>query len=305
MERPTTETPLTNFWLTEGRLRTVWRLGAFGGVFIACTVVLVLVVSQVFGASGKAIALNQIVMLGATLVATWFGVVMIDRKKFLTVGLYLRRNWLRQLTAGIAIASAMMALILFIEIAFGIVEVQGVQPTIEHGVFTFLQGLYLYVLVGFAEEILLRGYPLQTLIEGTNKGVALILTSALFSALHIGNPNLTAISMANIFLAGVWLGSAYLVSGSLWAPIGMHIGWNFMQGTILGFPVSGIVDRGLLLSLEQGDDWLTGGAFGPEGGLLATLILIAGTAVLYHPLVAGRLRSNAAGSLVEGVEENV
>ena len=167
--------------------------------------------------------------------------------------------------------------------AGGIVEVRFTQVTTGQGMATFFNGVVLFVLVGFGEEIVFRGYPLQLLARAWNFPAAIAAVSVAFAAVHGFNPHLTVFSLVNIFLAGVWLGTAYAVSGSLWLPAGMHFGWNFLQGTIIGFPVSGSVTRGLFLSIERGDDWITGGSFGPEGGVLATLVLCVGTGALLLP----------------------
>jgi uncharacterized protein len=135
---------------------------------------------------------------------------------------------------------------------------------------------------GFAaalEELLFRGYMFQTLAQGITLFPAMILFSALFAVAHASNPSASLLSSVNVFLAGVWLSFAYIKTRSLWLPIGLHWSWNFSQTTVFGFPTSGIsfADRRLLNQVVTGPDWITGGGFGPEGGVLATAALVAGT----------------------------
>lgn len=131
-----------------------------------------------------------------------------------------------------------------------------------------------------AEEVMFRGVPLVLLASLTGTGTALVLLAALFAALHGANPNVTPLALGNIALAGVFLGLAFYAPGRLWTAWGAHLGWN---GTLaaLDAPVSGLPFRVPLLDFQPGaPDWLTGGAFGPEGGLVATAVLAFGCLLL-------------------------
>jgi hypothetical protein len=106
-----------------------------------------------------------------------------------------------------------------------------------------------------------------------------------FALLHLGNPNVnwanTLSITAGIFFAGVYLAYAYIRTGQLWLPIGLHIGWNFFQGVVFGFPVSGM-DAYPLTRIKVGGPALwTGGAFGPESGLIVLPSLIVGGILIY------------------------
>ena len=104
---------------------------------------------------------------------------------------------------------------------------------------TLLKSLFLFILVSFTEEILVRGYILNNLLTSMNKYFALLISSAIFALLHLFNPHISTLSFLNLFLAGVLLGASYIFTKNLWFPISLHLFWNFIQGTILGFPVSG------------------------------------------------------------------
>ena len=139
----------------------------------------------------------------------------------------------------------------------------------------------IFVGVAWSEELLSRGYHLQTLASGLNVFWGVVISSAVFGALHLGNPNATWVSAAGIFLAGLFFAYGYLRTGQLWLPIGMHLGWNFFEGVVFGFPVSGLDIYPLARIQVSGPDIWTGGAFGPEAGLIVLPALIAGTALIY------------------------
>jgi len=143
--------------------------------------------------------------------------------------------------------------------------------------------LIFFILAGFGEELFFRGYPFQTLVESIKAPAAVVIMSVVFSAAHSMNPNISTLALLNIFLAGVWLSIAYLKTRTLWLPAGLHISWNFFQGTIFSYPVSGQVldGRSLFDTSISGPPLLTGGEFGPEGGLITTVVLIIGTMYIY------------------------
>jgi hypothetical protein len=128
-----------------------------------------------------------------------------------------------------------------------------------------------------AEEALLRGYPLQALTEAWGGPLALVTTAAAFGAMHLGNPGATALGTANTMAAGLFLGALCLRTGSLWWATGAHLGWNWGLGYLADLPVSGLViaDAPLVDAHAGGAAWLGGGAFGPEGSVVATVGFLA------------------------------
>ncbi|HJW43891.1 MAG TPA: CPBP family intramembrane glutamic endopeptidase, partial [Geothrix sp.] len=129
-----------------------------------------------------------------------------------------------------------------------------------------------------------RGYPFQRLVQGAGPWVGQLVFAALFALAHWSNPGMAGATKAwatlNIGLAAILLGFCYLRTGSLALPIGVHLGWNWAQGSLLGFGVSGTTDiKGLWTPVFHGrPEWLTGGAFGLEASLPCTLI--CGVAIL-------------------------
>jgi hypothetical protein len=141
--------------------------------------------------------------------------------------------------------------------------------------------LGLFVVAAAKEEVIFRGYAFQRLAEAITPVGAIAVTSAFFGLAHFANPHRTWISTLNTTLVGIPFCIAYLRTRSLWLPIGIHFVWNFLQGFLFGLPVSGIVFSATVLTARvQGPAWLTGGNYGPEGGLLATPAILLGIAYL-------------------------
>jgi hypothetical protein len=134
-------------------------------------------------------------------------------------------------------------------------------------------------MAAFLEEVLFRGYMFQTLIQWITFLPATLVFSMLFAYSHFFNPHVTLLSLLNVTMAGIWLSIAYMKTRSLWLPFGLHLSWNFSQTSLYSFPTSGGSFEGEKLSdlIQTGPDWITGGAFGPEGGILTTIALIACT----------------------------
>lgn len=138
---------------------------------------------------------------------------------------------------------------------------------------SLLKYLISFLVVAVGEELLFRGIVFRMIAERWNVAVALIASSLFFGAMHIGNQDADIwASIAIAIEAGLLLGAAYAFSGNLWFPIGIHWAWNFMEGNIFGFPVSGsITDYRLLIPSISGPGILTGGDFGPEASILAVI----------------------------------
>ena len=142
--------------------------------------------------------------------------------------------------------------------------------------FTFVKVLC----VGIYEEFLSRGYHLRNLSEGLNPRLGVLVSAAIFSLLHAANPNTTVMSVVALFVNALWFTAGLLATGRLSAAIGMHIAWNLFQGAVLGFPVSGDKEGASIVSIQQlGPEFVTGGAFGPEGGLIGIVASLLGIAV--------------------------
>ena len=123
---------------------------------------------------------------------------------------------------------------------------------------------------------------MSNFFDSMNKYIALIISSLLFAVMHLANANVTVLSFVNIFLAGVLLGIYYVHKRNLWLPISLHFSWNFFQGPIFGFEVSGVDVTGVIIQDIHGPDLITGGTFGFEGSVIATLLMVIAIALLQY-----------------------
>jgi membrane protease YdiL (CAAX protease family) len=154
---------------------------------------------------------------------------------------------------------------------------------------TVMTTLLILAPAALAEEVLFRGVPVVALALAFGRGTAIVLVAVAFALVHLANPNVTALAIGNIALAGVFLGLAFYAPGGIWTAWGAHLGWNGMLAA-LDAPVSGVPFRIPFIDYDPGaPSWLTGGAFGPEGGLASTLALTI--AVLVARRWAGKDRS--------------
>jgi membrane protease YdiL (CAAX protease family) len=129
-------------------------------------------------------------------------------------------------------------------------------------------------MIAFYEETVFRGYILNNLLESMGKWAALPLSAFLFALFHVNNPGMNFIAISNIFLAGLLLGVNYIHTRNLWFSILFHLGWNFFQGPVLGYRVSGINFSSLLQTELNGDLIITGGEFGFEGSIVNTALCL-------------------------------
>jgi CAAX protease family protein len=278
---------------SEPRLRAGWRLliqvlMQLGLGF--CFGLLLLVVYGMFSGmpadlSGVAfLEFNQVVefvtITGSILLARRF----LDKRSFASLGLALDRSALRDVLAGIGITLLMMGLIFIAESAAGWLTVSSIAWNTEALPNVALQSalfLIVFIFVGWNEELMSRGYHLQTIASGLNLIWGLVISSAVFGVLHLGNPHATWVSTVGIFGAGLFLGYAYLRTRQLWLSIGLHIGWNYFEAVVFGFPVSGLQTYHLLRTDIRGPELWTGGPFGPEAGLILLPALLIGTILIY------------------------
>lgn len=267
-------------------LRAGWRIAIFLLIATVCSVAVGFISKGIFFLlpALKIQAFAMLLFYAGITFATWIVLRFIDKRPFDSVGLTFKAPAAKDLLLGSGLGFGMMTVIYLTEYSAGwiVIEYRNLQITEILGIFG--NSFFLYVVVGYGEELLFRGYILQSLAEGTNKIIAIVVFSILFGFMHGGNPNVTVFAIVNIILAGIWLSVAYFKTQALWLPIGLHFGWNFTQGFIYSLPVSGTTSlkEQIGTAIVTGPEWLTGGAFGPEGGALATLVVIIGTIILWR-----------------------
>lgn len=222
----------------------------------------------------------------AFFLATYLARRVLDRRSFLSLGFGLDRHTLPDLIIGFLIPLPMIALVFALESSMGWVSWEGWAwngLTTAQVVVGLAGGLAMFVIVGLTEETLSRGYHLQNLAEAIGLPRAWVLSSAIFAALHALNPGFGLQAGVGLLLAGLFLATGWVRTGRLWLSIGLHIGWNFFEGTVFGFTVSGLDLFRLMRHRIEGPEWATGGGFGPEAGavVLPGLLLGSGLVWLY------------------------
>lgn len=284
-------TPLSKLFLTpdEPRLRSGWRLLAHGLIFGIFALLLAGSAGLILIFTGNETLLanqlvNQAIFLLAITLATYVARRFIDRRSFASLGLVWNGQAGRDLLVGFLIPAVIMGAIFLTEWALGWLEFRGFAwefGPVSLVITTVPMMLLVFILVGWNEELLNRGYWLQNMAEGVNLPFGVALSSLLFGLLHLGNPNATWVAAFGVALAGVFFAYSYIRSRQLWLPIGLHIGWNFFENTIFGFPVSGLDTLGLLFHTNTGPELITGGAFGPEAGLIVIPGMLLGAWLIY------------------------
>ena len=266
-------------------LRAGWRLGIFIVILSACTaglgIPIGLLLKQI-PAINVLVIKTFIIYLQLTL-ATWIMLRYIDKRPFQSVGLTFKARWGKELLQGCGLGAGMISVVFVVEYTAGMVHIEFYDLTLQQMLPVFFNSLFLYVVVGYGEELLFRGYILQVAAEGMNRAMAAILFAVFFASAHFNNPNVSLFGLMNVGLAGIWLALAYYKTNALWLPIGLHFSWNFFQGFVYSFPVSGTtsVKEQIGKAIVSGPEWITGGAFGPEGGALTTVLLIGASVLIY------------------------
>lgn len=227
----------------------------------------------------------QLISCIFTSMVVFFRVSVIEKRKVSSIGFY-KNNALKKYIFGFFIGLLMMSSVVLILLALGCIEVgsKTSQPTGASALISILIILIGWIIQGATEEILTRGWLMNVLSAKYNVWIGLLTSSLFFSFLHLLNPSVNYISLINIALVGFFFGLYVIKSGDLWGACAIHTAWNFAQGNIFGLQVSGIsVKVGTLIDLNLvGNELITGGEFGPEAGLCATLILVISILVLIY-----------------------
>ncbi len=242
-------------------------------------------------------ALEQVIFLvlgfGPIFLILWIWLALFEKRPFWTIGLEWAgavKKYLRGLLIGLLMFSAAVGL----SALFGYVAVETGSPQ-QQGV-AALGGVLLvflgWVVQGAAEEALTRGWLLQVVGARYNAILGIIVSALIFATLHSLNPNLSPVAVLNLALFGLFAALFVLYEGGLWGIFSIHTVWNWAQGNLYGFQVSGLPPAGgTLFNLrETGPDLITGGSFGPEGGLSVTVVLVASCGLVW---VAGGRRKRA------------
>ena len=205
-----------------------------------------------------------------TIIVIFLWVALYEKRKITTLGFY-PNNLLNKYALGFLIGITMLSLSALIIILSGNVEITPGTFKISN-IFPFLVVILSWIIQGASEEILLRGFMMPILTKRFNIWVGILGNSLIFASLHLGNPGVSSLAIINLILFGVFASLYTLYNGNLWGICAIHSAWNFTQGNIFGFLVSGTHapwDKIIFVNYET-NNIINGGAFGPEGGRSAT-----------------------------------
>lgn len=284
------------FWnADERRLRAGWRIlvqlfflfGLTSGLSAAFRRVAEMQAKHVEGVFAQAPLFLTLALVIS--VSVWLACRYLDRRPFDDLGMRIDGRWWREAAFGAVLGALLMSGILAAELAFGWANyAEAPDPPGPAPRLAFVSPtLFVFLAVGFYEELVSRGYHLTNLAEGlvcrwipprSAVVLAAFLSAAVFGLAHAGNPHATAMSSGNIVLAGMMLATGYVTTGRLAIPMGIHFSWNFCQN-LFGMPVSGQTTffyGSLLIRDVSADPLLTGGAFGPEAGLTGLVAMFVG-----------------------------
>lgn len=212
-------------------------------------------------------------------------VKVVEKRKISSLGLNKDRFFIK-FVKGFIIGILMFSLVTFLMYIFGIASLsQGIKVGVK-----FIPSI-LIILLGWivqssTEEILTRGWLMHVVGAKHKPIIGLIVSSVIFAFLHILNPGIGIISILNIILIGFMFGLYVIYTQDLWGACGIHAAWNFSQGNIFGFSVSGInINTTSLFKFStNGSNLLTGGEFGPEASIFSTIVITIGTIILLFKL---------------------
>lgn len=223
-----------------------------------------------------------IVMLFATtmtIVVTLLFCKLIQKRKMSSVG-FVKKGFLKEYIIGLLVGFVIFSAAVLLCIVTGSLNITGLSSTFSVAIF-LLFGLG-YMIQGMSEEVLCRGYMMISIARRYPLWLAVLLNSLFFSALHLGNSGISVLALVNLTLFGVFASVYFIKRGNIWGIGAIHSIWNFAQGHFYGIKVSGIETSCSVLGSvpTEGRSLINGGAFGLEGGLAVTVVLVLGTVIL-------------------------
>ncbi|MBQ6569802.1 MAG: CPBP family intramembrane metalloprotease [Clostridia bacterium] len=199
----------------------------------------------------------------------------IEKRGITTMG-FVKKNWLGEYAVGLLVGLVIFSAAVGIGVLTGALEVSLPAKGIDY---LWIAIVFLGFLVqGMAEEVMCRGYFMVSISRKYSLPVAIIVSALVFAALHLGNDGMAPLAFVNIFLFGVFAAIYFIKRGSIWGIAAIHSIWNFAQGNIYGIKVSGMDTGDSFLStvFNESGELFNGGAFGLEGGLCVTIVLVVG-----------------------------
>lgn len=208
-------------------------------------------------------------------------VKFVDKRNIASLGFKRSKNIFKSYITGFCIGILMISMVILISYFFNGYEIQ------FNGVFNFslplfILILFMWIIQGTAEEIMMRGYTLPIISNSLNIPLGIFISSLYFSLLHLWNNEINFIALLNLFFSGIFFALYALYTNNLWGVSALHSAWNFAQANIFGVPVSGITNLGnsIFNFFPKENFLINGGNFGPEGGIIITFVIISSIIIL-------------------------
>jgi membrane protease YdiL (CAAX protease family) len=279
------------FWNSDGqRLRPLWRMVLqmlmLGGMLVVLLFAFAFI--NMFAhwqiSDTGLFVISTLMELMAFIGSVALAMRYLDKRSFADLGFETvtdpgQKEPSRYLAYGFVLAGLLLGGVFLVMLQLGWLQLVASPSIIPYPVYMLYLGIF--VVVGFQEEVLCRGYHLQTISRGWNVYVGVLGSSLIFAGMHSLNPGFNWMGFMGIFAAGLLLAFAAVHTGQLWFCIGLHIGWNFFEAVVFGFPTSGVTVPALLHIHVTGPALWTGGAFGPEAGLIILPALAIGAGLVW------------------------
>lgn len=261
--------------ITYGWLRAVLALIFFILLYVLLILGFNSIYKQLAGhnfrsdSSQGALLLAALIINGCFFLTAYLFRKFIDRKSFMSEGFRWSSAYARTglFTALFVIVGGTAFLLLFGYLHFTVVTFT---------LYPFLINIFIFILVAFGEEIFFRGYLLNNLMQNMHKWVALIISAIFFMLMHLDNPGaaITFLPVLSVFIGGILFGINYIYTKNLWFGICLHFLWNFLQGPVLSYDVSGTPVTGIFKHSLSGSSFITGGVFGFEGSAVCVCLSV-------------------------------
>lgn len=294
----------------SGLLRAGWRILVFVVLFMAITMAGMFTVRTILGSLPKLSSLQFSILATTATLAVFIARKYLDKKSFVSLGLKPDRFAIWDVVSGVVNSALVMTTVYFMMLWSNLIEFNGfsnwtegvsANAAISMAVLPIVFSVvYKLTLVAWWEELVFRGYFLQNLMAGMGLKWAIIISSLVFGLTHGMNPDATVLGSVLIALITPQLIYAYLKTGQLWLPMGLHLGWNFFQASIFGFASSGQESPSLISQSAIGPDWLSGGEFGAEGSILIIPVTILSYFLVHYWVRATRAPGQGFFEVLKG-----
>jgi membrane protease YdiL (CAAX protease family) len=281
-----------------GLLRAGWRILGFVAIFMAITVSAMVSIRTVLGGLPRGSVLQFSILAVTATTAVYVARKFLDRKSLSSLGIKWDKFAVLDILSGIINSALVMASIYLVMLWTNLIEFHGFNWWMDEttagsslslaALPVILTVFYKLTIVAWWEELTQRGYIFQNLVAGLGLIRAIIISSLIFGLGHAFNPDATVLSSLLIALITPQLIYAYLKTGQLWLPMGLHLGWNFFQASVFGFAASGQESPTLISQSPVGPEWLSGGGFGAEGSVLVIPFTILSLFLIHYWVRATR-----------------